>query len=348
MAPDRERGNWHESATLLPVSTRLMRCLSIHNPKVKTMAYQSVGLNVTSHCNHRCVFCFQGHAERPSHKPYPLLLEQLARAAEQAPGCSLVLSGGEATLHPDITRLIRAAANHGFCYITLFTNGSGFHDRSVVRELKESGLEHAMVSLHGLRPETHNLLVGRESWHAAVEGVATALQQGILITVNTVATSVNLQELAPLHAFLDERFPALTAHRLSYLACIGQMRWRDDLLAPYQDVAGIVRRLAAKPRRIPLQCDLVPLCLLAEDFRVGVETNARRGEYLIIDKRPNDCWRGVSGRPCLVCTWRHHCNGLQVAPVLRYGVPLGYGSCCDTPEAMAVSKCDNSDRTGRL
>jgi hypothetical protein len=274
-------------------------------------------------------------------------LEQLARAAEQAPGSSLVLSGGEATLHPDITRVIQAAVNHGFCYITLFTNGTGFHNKSFVRELKESGLAHAMVSLHGLRPETHNLLVGCESWHAAVEGVATALQQGIRITVNTVATSANLQELVPLHAFLGDRFPALTAHRLSYLACLGQMRSRDDLLAPYDDVAGIVRQLAAEPRRIPLQCDLVPMCLLGEDFRVGVETHARRGEYLIIDKRPNDCWRGVSGRPCLVCTWRHHCNGLQVAPVLRYGVPPEYGSCCDTPEVMAGSERDTSNRTDR-
>lgn len=347
MAPDRKHGNWLEGAILLPIPIQFVRPLSIHNAEVKTMAYQSVGLNVTSHCNHRCAFCFQGHADHPSHKPYTLLLEQLARAAEQAPGCSLVLSGGEATLHPDINRLIQAAVNHGFCYITLFTNGTGFHDKSFVRELKESGLDHAMVSLHGLRPETHNLLVGRESWHATVEGIATALQQGMLITVNTVATSVNLQELASLHAFLDERFPALTAHRLSYLACIGQMQCRDDLLASYEDVAGIVRRLAAEPKRIPLQCDLVPLCLLGEDFRVGVETNARRGEYLIIDKRPNDCWRGVSGRPCLVCTWRRHCNGLQVAPVLRYGVPPGYGSCCHTSEVMAVSERGTSGQTDR-
>lgn len=298
------------------------------------MAYNAVGLDLTTHCNQRCAFCYREDAPAPQHNKYESLVEKLEWAAQQAPGSRLVMSGGEPTLHPDLPRLIRAAIDRGFCGICLFTNGTRLHDRAFVRELREAGLSNVMVSLHGLQPQTHNALVGRESWHDAVAGVSVALEEGITVVANTVATATNLHEVPALYDLLCERFPTLVSYRLSYPSCIGAMQQRADLLPRYEDVAEVVRGLAAGHRRIPPSCDVVPLCLLGEALDCAVELHMRQAEYLIIDRSPNG-WRRVGGQPCLVCKFLHRCVGLQVAPVLRHGVPSAYGSCANLEDSSS-------------
>jgi radical SAM protein with 4Fe4S-binding SPASM domain len=110
----------------------------------------------------------------------------------------VTLTGGEPTIHPrftDIVRALRGAGMEvGFC-----TNATTLTDAQI-SELAALGGVHANVSLDGFRPESHGRFRGdRDSFDLTVGTVrklaAAALLQGLLCTPNSLADDVEYRDL---------------------------------------------------------------------------------------------------------------------------------------------------------
>src|SRR5438067_2400980 len=113
-------------------------------------------LLVTRRCNQRCGFCdrVDATAEGP---PLALLLREIARA--RATGAqSLVITGGEPTLRPDLLEIVRAARRSGIPDVTLATNATRL-TLPAARALAEAGATAAVVSIVTTNPEHHRSLV---------------------------------------------------------------------------------------------------------------------------------------------------------------------------------------------
>jgi len=118
------------------------------------------------------------------------LIDQIASA-----GCrTLVFSGGEPLIRPDICDLIRHATQRRL-FPALATNGT-LIDGSLASKLAESGLKIAAVSIDGPDAETHDSLRGLAGcFDAAVRGIRNLQAAGISVQINTTVTRSNAHKI---------------------------------------------------------------------------------------------------------------------------------------------------------
>jgi organic radical activating enzyme len=96
----------------------------------------------------------------------------------------VVFTGGEPTLRPDLAELIREAEKLGLVS-GLLTDGLRFVEKSYLREILQSGLDHAMLLLD---PSD------KTSWKA----LKAALAEDLFITVHLTITKENVKDLQSL------------------------------------------------------------------------------------------------------------------------------------------------------
>jgi MoaA/NifB/PqqE/SkfB family radical SAM enzyme len=155
-------------------------------------------VQVDERCNLHCAHCFVSATKAGQSMPYDditgLLIPRLTACRVER----ITLTGGEPTIHPRFTGIIRAfhgAGMHvGFC-----TNATTLTDAQI-SELASIGGVHANVSLDGFRTESHGRFRGdRDSFAVTVATVrklaAAGLLQGLLCTPNSLAEDEEYREL---------------------------------------------------------------------------------------------------------------------------------------------------------
>lgn len=144
-------------------------------------------------CNLRCDFCdlWEGHVHMPLERALPLLDEAVAIGTR-----TLVLTGGEPFLHPDLFRVVREARARGLA-VNITTNGTRLDQRW--EELVQSGPVSLSFSIDGLEP-THDRLRGQKgAWKKTMAALKRAVEQGIDASVYFVVTRENVSELGTIY-----------------------------------------------------------------------------------------------------------------------------------------------------
>jgi MoaA/NifB/PqqE/SkfB family radical SAM enzyme len=145
-------------------------------------------------CNLCCSFCtlWDTPANVPLDRAVALLDEAVAIGTR-----TVVLTGGEPLLHPDLPAIVRAAKARGLA-VNLTTNGT-LHDRHH-DALVSAGEDSLSFSIDGL-PDTHDRLRGQPRAHArtwaALERVVREGQVGA--SVYFTVTRQNVRELVEVH-----------------------------------------------------------------------------------------------------------------------------------------------------
>lgn len=114
----------------------------------------TVCLELTYRCNERCVHCYIDDPTRESlelqFEDYKKVLDELREM-----GCmSILLTGGEPTLHKDFLRIARYAKQLGII-VDIYTNGL-FFSEELLDELVELKPNSVSFSLYGSRAEVHD------------------------------------------------------------------------------------------------------------------------------------------------------------------------------------------------
>lgn len=111
-------------------------------------------LSVTDRCNFRCVYCMDPDVRFMDHRDQ-LTDDELVRVTRICVGLGvrrIRLTGGEPTLHPTLTGLIRSLASLGLDDLAMTTNAS-LLDESHLRQWHEAGLRRITVSIDSLRDD---------------------------------------------------------------------------------------------------------------------------------------------------------------------------------------------------
>lgn len=158
---------------------------------------------VTSACNLRCIHC---HAA--SGKPHPddldtdeakRLIDGLAEVREFR---TIVFTGGEPLVRPDIFELLKHSKDVGFSNI-LATNGTLIDDETA-EKLREHGVVCNAISLDSDDPDIHNRIRNHpRAFDLALRGIEATKKAGILLQINTTAMEMNLPRLGSLMGFAD-------------------------------------------------------------------------------------------------------------------------------------------------
>jgi cyclic pyranopterin phosphate synthase len=111
-------------------------------------------VSITDRCNFRCVYCMEPDVRFAASATLLSVAEivRVATVAERLGVAKLRLTGGEPTLHPELTELIAALRRATSLELALITNGSRL-SRSAVTEWKAAGLDRITISIDSLRPE---------------------------------------------------------------------------------------------------------------------------------------------------------------------------------------------------
>lgn len=258
------------------------------------------------------------------HRPLREIVRNINKAKLLCRCDSILLTGGEPTLHPQIFEIMDAAVTKGFSKIGFFSNATRFCDKKFVGRLLEHGMDNAMFSLHGSCARVHNRIVGSDNFKKALEGIKTALQLKIKTVINTVAVSANMRDMPAIDRLIQERFPDVLNHRISYPALMGDILRHSDLIPKYEDVIKVIKLLLNMPRRIPIKTELIPICLLGRNVELAEELCPHKGAGLVFDG-VGSYYERAGGQPCLECRFNERCYGLQLDAVCLFGVPGAYG-----------------------
>lgn len=133
----------------------------------------------------------------------------------------MVFSGGEPTLYPNLSRLIRFAAAKG---LQTKVNTNGWNTASLLGDLGEDRLGGLSLSLYSLDPDAYFALRGqKEMFHKALQA-ADAFGKQVQVATNTcslvlqtIITNRNFRELPDIVALaIEKRFSAVAMSYLEY------------------------------------------------------------------------------------------------------------------------------------
>ncbi|MCL5102782.1 MAG: radical SAM protein [Armatimonadetes bacterium] len=160
---------------------------------VERIGLRTVALEVTQRCNQHCAFCYnvwkrggypEGQLDTCATKD---IIDRIMRSYRPY---VISFTGGEPMLRPDIFDLIRHASRRVKC--NLITNGTLIDD-TVARELVGAGVSVFEFTLLAADPETHNSLVGRDSFVELIDAIASVMAAGGTVTTTFVATRRNIR-----------------------------------------------------------------------------------------------------------------------------------------------------------
>lgn len=164
------------SDLLRSLATRQKRPMGVH-------------LQVADRCNHACQHCYQVQGEK-GELSFAQLCEVIDGIAD-AGVFTLNVSGGEATLRPDLLDLLRYARGRGFA-VRLFTNGF-LVDDAYAERLADVGLLEVHVSLYSGEAAEHDAVTRVPgSFARTVAGITAMRARGLRIVLKTPATSLSL------------------------------------------------------------------------------------------------------------------------------------------------------------
>ena len=188
---------------ITPLWLRIALAKALQWAGVRTVAFE-----VTQECNQDCVFCY--NVWKCGSYPRGLLntsetVELIDRIIAGYWPSVLSFTGGEPLLRHDIIDLIRHASKRTYC--NLITNGTLMTD-GLTRDLVDAGVRTFEFTLLSANRETHDRLVGRQSFDQLIDGIASVRAAGGSVATTFVALRDNIdgwQETLELSVALGAR-----------------------------------------------------------------------------------------------------------------------------------------------
>ncbi|MBI2915982.1 MAG: radical SAM protein, partial [Elusimicrobia bacterium] len=149
----------------------------------------------TAACNLRCLHCRridllnQVSPEEITTQQSFALIDDLAADGKPV----LILSGGEPLYRKDILQ-IAAYASSKKLPVALSTNGTLVTSQKA-KEIRESGIYYASISLDGVTAGTHDTFRGRGNFERALKGFFHLKNAGLKVQINFTLTKKNVQEV---------------------------------------------------------------------------------------------------------------------------------------------------------
>lgn len=141
-------------------------------------------------CNAKCQFCYYKHGDMKSIRSFEAVKKDIDNAI--ARGNNYIdVSGGEPTIYPQITDLIKYALDKNIktCIIT-----NALTPLNKLDEIINAGIDEFLVSIHGME-KTHNFLVGVENAREKQISFLNHIKDKVSLRFNCVINQYNQNEI---------------------------------------------------------------------------------------------------------------------------------------------------------
>lgn len=154
-------------------------------------------LNINRCCNLRCEWCY---AKNTGFDPYSnISLDDAKKTINLIAEIginSVILIGGEPTLHPFLCEIIRYAKDKSMV-VSIVSNGLKFTDMDFLQKVKDSGLDFINLSLKGENQNQFQNITGVDAFNEVMNAIKNISKSGIEFNVAMVLTLKNI------HSFLN-------------------------------------------------------------------------------------------------------------------------------------------------
>ena len=280
-------------------------------------AAKRLDVKIGFNCNNLCDFCAQGSKRsRGAGRTLKEIKDALSRA-RGAGASAVVFTGGEPTLHPELSAAVRAAREMGYATVQVQTSGRRLAFPDYCAELKKAGVTEISPSLHGSTPAVHEALThARGSFAEVVSGIRNCKKLGLYVLTNTVVTSRNYKDMPALARLLAHL--GVDQFQLAFVHLVGTAWENRKWLTPKKTEALPYVRKALDVGRaagVPCYTEAVPFCLMKGYEECVAERVipegpvADAGFYL---ESYGDYRRGegkAKGPSCPGCKWFKVCEG---------------------------------------
>ena len=119
----------------------------------------SLQIEITPHCNLKCVHCYLGFGTPSENKCIGLTIKELYKVLDEfraLGGLQITFTGGEAMLNKDLPALLRYARNKDLD-IWILTNAALLTD-DLLKVMQETNVAGVQVSLYSMIPEVHDAI----------------------------------------------------------------------------------------------------------------------------------------------------------------------------------------------
>ncbi len=193
--------------------------------------------NVSRRCNLFCMHCYSDSHDRAY--PDELTTEEGRRLLDDLAAFGIptvIFSGGEPLLRPDIFELARYAGKLGLRCV-LSTNGTLITSQ-VARQIRAAGFSYAGISLDGIGP-AHDKIRGKKgAYQEALAGLRRCRDEGVRVGLRFTVHRKNVDQLPAIFDLLEtEEIPRCCIYHLAYAGRGDRMRTYD--LEPRETRAAI-------------------------------------------------------------------------------------------------------------
>lgn len=163
----------------------------------KTIVYLGMG------CNSNCIFCLQD-TRTPKFFDDKKILSEIIEGKNRGSDW-LILSGGEASIHPKFLEFVAFAKKLGYRRIQTISNGRMFSIKNFAKKAKDAGLTETTISFHGSTKELHDGLTRTPGSFVQAKAAAKNCEDlGIKLSFNTAAISLNVLDLKNILKLITE------------------------------------------------------------------------------------------------------------------------------------------------
>ncbi len=172
------------------------------HPRIEDMLERERVANQRKHwvravtaCNSRCLFCLDSDTPRNLHLPFDDVCAELNRGRRELRADKVIISGGEASLHPRFHDLVAYGKAAGYGRVQTVTNGWMFADRGFYDAAVAAGLGEITFSLHGHTAALHDRLTQHEgSFARLIKGMVRAVRRReLIVNVDVVINAQNVE-----------------------------------------------------------------------------------------------------------------------------------------------------------
>lgn len=225
-----------------------------------------ISWNVTKQCNLHCKHCYRESSpdenidDELTTDEGKKLLQDMKKAKLE----TIVFSGGEPLLRPDIFELIEYASSLDM--MTLMGSNGTLITPKLARKLKSSGLSAIAISIDSLKQEVHDEFRGKKgSLTKAIEGIKNALAANLRVQVNTTISRYNLDDINEIMEYAKE-LGALSSHML-FLVDVGRGKSMDATQLDKKEYKDAINKIIEKDLDIRIKPTCAPQYKVEALFR---------------------------------------------------------------------------------
>lgn len=163
----------------------------------------SATIEITPHCNYRCIHCIQLEEVKEDHTELSLKeIYSIIDELKKLECLRLNLSGGEPLLREDFSKIYKYAVKSGFL-VSIFTNGSVIKDEHInlFKEFPPYGIR---VSLYGGSESSYQKMVGSKGeFKNVISNISKLKENGINFKILAQISEINKGEAEGMKKIAD-------------------------------------------------------------------------------------------------------------------------------------------------